>query len=51
MNKKKIIMTGGSGRFAQVFKKFATKQKIFFPSKKELNIENFNSIKKYVKEN
>ena len=49
MNKKKIIMSGGSGRFAQVFKKFAIKQKIFFPSKKELNIENLNSIKKYVK--
>ena len=32
--KQKIIMTGGSGRFAQVFKKIKNKANIFFPSKK-----------------
>ena len=49
MRKQKIIMTGGSGRFAQVFKKIIHKKKIFFPSKKELNLEKINSIKKYIK--
>jgi len=49
MKQKKIIMTGGSGRFAQVFKKIKKKEKIYFPSKKILNLKNFNSIKKYIK--
>ena len=49
MKQKKIIMTGGSGRFAEVFKKIKNKANIFFPSKKTLNIENINSIQKYVK--
>ena len=42
-------MTGGSGRFAEVFKKIKNKANIFFPSKKTLNIKNINSIQKYVK--
>ena len=46
---KKIVFTGGSGRFAQVFKKINKQEKIYFPSKKEMNIENFFSIKKYLK--
>jgi dTDP-4-dehydrorhamnose reductase len=33
----------------KVFKKIPKKEKIYFPSKKELNIENFFSIKKYLK--
>ena len=49
MKQKKIIMTGGSGRFAKVFKKFKNKEDIFFPSKKTLNLVNINSIRKYVK--
>ena len=49
MKQKKIIMTGGNGRFAKVFKKFKSSKNIFFPSKKTLNITNINSIKKYVK--
>ena len=49
MKQKKIIMTGGSGRFAEVFKKIKTKKNIFFPSKKTLNLTNINSIQKYVK--
>ena len=49
MMKKKIVFTGGSGRFAQVFKKIPKQEKIYFPSKKEMNIENFFSIKKYLK--
>ena len=49
MKQKKIIMTGGSGRFAQVFKKIKNKEKIFYPSKKLLNLKNLNSIEKYIK--
>ena len=45
---KKIVFTGGSGRFGQVFKKIQTKEKIYFPKKQQLNIENFESIKKYL---
>ena len=49
MKQKKIIMTGGGGRFAKVFKKIKGSKNIFFPSKKTLNLTNINSIKKYVK--
>jgi dTDP-4-dehydrorhamnose reductase len=49
MIKKKIIMTGGNGRFAGVFKKFNNVKNIFFPSKRTLNLTNINSIQKYVK--
>jgi len=49
MKQKKIIMTGGDGRFAKVFKKFKSSKNIFFPSKKTLDLTNINSIKKYVK--
>ena len=49
MKNKKIIMTGGSGRFAKVFKSIVHKEKIFYPSKKNLDIKNLNSIKNYVK--
>ena len=45
---KKIVFTGGSGRFGQVFKKIQTKEKVYFPKKQQLNIENFESIKKYL---
>ena len=44
---KKIILTGGSGRFAKVFKKIKNNYKIFYPKKNELNIEDIKSIKKY----
>ena len=49
MKKKKIVFTGGTGRFAKVFRKIPINEKVFFPKKKELNIENLNSIKKYLK--
>ena len=42
---KKIVFTGGSGRFAVEFKKIKSKFKIYFPNKKKLNIENLTSIK------
>jgi len=45
---KKIVFTGGSGRFADVFKKIKHKCNILYPSKKQLNIENFDKIIKYL---
>jgi len=49
--KNKIVVTGGKGRFASVIKKnvknFAFS--FLFPDKRELNILNFSSIKKYLK--
>jgi dTDP-4-dehydrorhamnose reductase len=46
---KKIVVTGGTSRFATVLKKIKTKHKLFFPSKKEFDITNENTIKKYLK--
>ncbi len=45
----KIIVTGGSGRFGQILKKTKTKYKIFYPSKKQLDITNFKKIKSYLR--
>jgi dTDP-4-dehydrorhamnose reductase len=41
-------MTGGSGRFAKIFKKIKNNYKIYYPNKNILNIKKINSIKKYV---
>ena len=49
--KKKIIFTGGNGRFGQVLQKTKFKHKVFFPSKSALNILNINSIEKYLDKN
>ena len=46
---KKIVFTGGSGRFGQVLQKSNFKYKVFFPSKSQLDITNFKSIEKYLK--
>ena len=46
--KKKIVVTGGSGRFGEYLKKLKTKYKIFFPTKKELDILNLKKVKKYL---
>ena len=48
--KKKILVTGGDGRFASLLKKTKTKYIILFPSKKTLDITNYQSVKKYFKE-
>ena len=48
-NLKKIIFTGGSGRFGKVFRSKKNKFKIFYPNKKELNILSQKSIIKYIK--
>ena len=40
----KIVVTGGSGRFAQSLKKIKSKYNFIYPNKKKLNITNTNSI-------
>ncbi len=47
--KKKIVVTGGTGRFGKELQKLKSNHKFFYPNKKELNILNLNSIKKYLK--
>jgi dTDP-4-dehydrorhamnose reductase len=49
--KKKIVVSGGSGRFGQIIKKNSKNFNFlfFFPKKKELNILKINSIRKYLK--
>jgi len=49
INNNKIVVTGGSGRFAQNLKKIKSKYKFIYPSKKSLNIINLYSIKKFLK--
>jgi len=46
---KKILVTGGDGRFACELKKIKTSYKFIYLSKKQLNISNFNSIIKAIK--
>ena len=46
---KKIVITGGSGRFASHLKKIKTNHKLIFPKRKELDITKFHSIEKYFK--
>ena len=45
---KKIVVTGGNGRFGSVLKK-NSKNNLLFPTKKQLNILKLNSIKNYLK--
>ena len=49
--KKKIVVTGGSGRFGQCLKNYKSDHKILFPTKKELDILNLKKIEKYLKKN
>ena len=49
--KKKIIITGGTGRFGTCLKKIKTHHKLFFPTKNQLNILKEKSIHKYLKKN
>ena len=46
---KKILVTGGDGRFAKELKKIRTKFQFIFLNKKELDICNFNSIVRIIK--
>jgi dTDP-4-dehydrorhamnose reductase len=49
MLKKKILVTGGDGRFAKVLKNNQQKLNLYFASKKECNILNEKSILKIIK--
>ena len=49
MTKKRIVITGGDGRFAQVLRSKNKILNIFYPNKKLLNILNTSSIEKYLK--
>jgi len=44
--KKKILVTGGNGRFAKVLKKYNNKLNLIFTTKKECNILDLKSIQK-----
>ena len=48
--KKKVIVTGGSGRFGQIFKKICNKN-YKFPNKNDLNILSPKNIENYLKKN
>jgi dTDP-4-dehydrorhamnose reductase len=49
ISKNKIVVTGGSRRFAQSLKQIKCQYKFIYPSKNSLNIINLNSIKKFLK--
>ena len=46
---KKILVTGGEGRFSKVLRRNNKKLNLIFKSKKELDILNYNSLKKIIK--
>ena len=46
---KKIVFTGGNGRFGKVLQTSSLRDKFYFPQKKELNITDIKSIEKYLK--
>ena len=46
---KKILVTGGTGRFGSIIKNLKTNHKMFFPNKNILDITSFTSIQKYIK--
>ena len=49
IKRNKIVVTGGSGRFAQSLKKTKSKYNFIYPSKNKLNITNINSIVSFLK--
>ena len=46
---KKIVVTGGEGRFAQELKKNKSKYRFLYPKKKQLDITNYKLVKKFLK--
>ena len=47
---KKIIFTGGSGKFGKIFKKFHAKKKnIFYPSSKIFDVTNTKKMEKFIR--
>ena len=49
IEKNKIVVTGGSGRFAQSLKKTKCKYKFIFPAKSYLDMTNIKSIRRFLK--
>ena len=49
MKNKKIVISGGNGRFAKILKLNNNKLNIFYPNKNKLNILKINSIENYLK--
>ena len=47
--KDKIVFTGGSGRFGKIFKSTYSLKNVFYPTKKDLDINNYISVKKFLK--
>ena len=47
--KRRIVVTGGTGRFAKILKKVKSNYSVLYPGKKELDIINFNKIRYYLK--
>ena len=50
-NNNKIVVTGGTGRFAQSLKKIKSKYKFIYPKKTELDITKSESIRRFLKKN
>ena len=46
---KKILVTGGSGRFCKILKSSQNNYNLYFPKKSNLNIENYSSIERNIK--
>ena len=47
---KKIIFTGGSGKFGRIFQKFhVNKKNIYYPSSKIFNVTNLKKIEKFIR--
>ena len=49
INRNKIVVTGGNGRFAQSLRKIRSKYKFIYPTKNHLDITNLQSIRKFLK--
>ena len=47
----KILFTGSTGRFGKIFKKLHKEKKYLYPTRKQLDINNTLSVKKYFKKN
>lgn len=46
---KKIVFTGGNGRFGSILSNAKSEFRLFFPSRKQLDITNLNKIRSYLK--
>ncbi len=47
--RKKIVITGGTGRFGSALKKIKTNHKLICPTRKQMDITKINSIKSFLK--